>query len=179
MEHSGGLIGWLTARPGLLVALAVGVTLAYAVLATAWNGHDPGWYAGLRRPWFQPPDVVFGVMWPLNFLVLFAGSATLPLRSPGLGARLLPVYVLSVVAALAWAYFFYVPHALTVAAYGLASAAALTWVLVLLIAGAGRVGWLPVGGEGGVPGFFALALVPYATWLTVATALSFGYARLN
>jgi hypothetical protein len=48
----------------------VAVVLLYAALSSVWTAHDPGWYAGLAKPSFQPPDVVFGIMWPLNFLAL-------------------------------------------------------------------------------------------------------------
>lgn len=152
-------------RPGLLTALYLGFVLAYAILANAWTRHEPGWYDGLQRPWFQPPDVVFGVMWPLNFLALALVGVMLANEETALGWRLLPGFGLMVVAALGWAYLFYVPHALMAAAVSLGAAAALTWVLVGAIAFT-RPWW-------------ALALVPYAGWLTVATALSVGYARLN
>ena len=46
------------------------VVLLYAALAGTWTAHEPGWYAQLAKPSFQPPDVVFGIMWPLNFLAL-------------------------------------------------------------------------------------------------------------
>ena len=28
----------------------------------------------LDKPWFQPPDVVFGIIWPLNDLALLHGG---------------------------------------------------------------------------------------------------------
>jgi tryptophan-rich sensory protein len=56
---------WATSAWLVLVA-------GYAVLSTVWTGRDPGWYAGLARPSFQPPDLVFALIWPLNFLALFA-----------------------------------------------------------------------------------------------------------
>lgn len=152
-------------RPGLLTAGYIVVVFLFAVLANAWTGHEPGWYDALRRPWFQPPDWVFGVMWPLNFFALGVVGVVLTERAPERSALVFPLVVASVAAALGWAYLFYVPHALVAAAYALGVAALLTWVSVGLIASA--VWWL------------GLALIPYAAWLSVATALSFGYARLN
>ncbi|WP_310525744.1 TspO/MBR family protein [Nocardioides sp.] len=142
------------------------LVVAYAVLSSVWTGHDPGWYAGLARPSFQPPDLAFAVVWPLNFVALFAvgvwftrsiGDATAWRATVVLGA--------SVVAALAWAWLFYVPHRLSAAALCLAVAAVLTWVLVGLVARS--VPWAGV------------VLLPYAAWLSIATALSVQYARLN
>lgn len=140
------------------------LVVAFAGLANAWNGHDPGWYAALPKPSFQPPDVVFGVMWPLNFLLLLVvGLTTVRTATAGQAWPAVGVLAVSVALALGWAWLFYVPHQLLGAAACLAGAAALTWVLVVVV---GRIGvW------GGV------ALVPYALWLTVATALAFAYAR--
>lgn len=146
------------------LALAwTGVVVAYGALANAWTGSDPGWYESRPTPSFQPPDWVFGVMWPLNFLALLVVGWWLP-ASVGTRAVLpLLVLVASVVAAVGWSWLFYAPHRLTAAAASLAAAALLTWLLVVLVA---RL--LPAAG---------LVLVPYAAWLTVATALAVEYAR--
>lgn len=150
----------------LLSVAFVAVVVAYALLSTVWVGHEPGWYAALDKPTFQPPDLVFGVIWPLNFLAL-AGTGVVVAQQADLGAALLILAVLaaSVVPALAWAYLFYVPHRLDAAAWCLAGAAVLTWLLLVLEA---RVAW-----------WLGVVLTPYACWMTVATALAFGYARLN
>lgn len=52
------------------------LVVVLAALANAWNGRDPGWYDALRRPSFQPPDVVFGLMWPLSFALLLLVGLT-------------------------------------------------------------------------------------------------------
>ena len=159
MSAAGPTSTWPTGVWLLLVA-------GYAVLSVVWTGHDPGWYAGLARPSFQPPDLVFGVIWPLNFLALFVVGVWFT-RSVGTATAWWVTVVLatSVVAALTWAWFFYVPHRLSVAALCLLTAAVLTWALVALVARS--VPWAGV------------VLVPYAVWLSIATALSIQYARLN
>ncbi len=104
---------------------------AYAALAVRWTASDPGWYAGLPRPPWQPPDIVFGIIWPLNFVALVvAGLAVVqraPLRDLWLWLALLAA---SVALAVGWAHEFYVPHHLGRAAILLAGAAVLTWLLV-------------------------------------------------
>lgn len=144
----------------------VALVAGYAVFSTRWTGRDPGWYAALTRPSFQPPDLAFALIWPLNFVALF-GVGVWFTRSVGDAAAWQATAVLatSVVAALAWAWLFYVPHRLVAATLFLAAAAALTWALVGLVAWA-----VPLAG---------VALLPYAGWLTAAAALSMQYSRLN
>jgi len=152
--------GWLPT-----VAWVV-LVLLYAGLSTVWTAHDPGWYSRLAKPSFQPPDVVFGIMWPLNFLALFVVGVWFT-RSPastGVGAAI-AVLGASVVAALAWAWLFYVPHRIGAATVALGLAAVLTWALVVIVARS-----LPWAG---------VLLAPYACWLSIATALSVQYSRLN
>jgi translocator protein len=144
----------------------VALVVLYAALSGLWTSSDSGWYAGLARPSWQPPPWVFGVVWPLNFVALLASGLGLSTgTSPGQAGRALAVFAASVLLALAWAYLFYVPHALGAAAVALACAAVLTWALVAI---AGRlVGWT------------GLVLVPYALWMTVATSLAIGYWRCH
>lgn len=142
------------------------LVVVFAGLANAWNGHDPGWYASLERPALQPPDVVFAVMWPLNFALLLVVGATAVRTAPtGPAWVATGVLAVSVALALGWAWLFYVTHSLVPAAASLAGAALLTWVLVVV------VGRIEVWG--------GLLLTPYALWLTVATTLSVAYARLT
>ena len=142
------------------------LVVVFAALANAWNGHDPGWYDALRRPSFQPPDVVFGLMWPLSFaLLLVVGVTAVRTAHTGTAWTATGVLAASVVLALGWAWLFYVPHHHTGAAACLAGAAVLTWTLLVVVARTEP--W---------PG---LALAPYALWLTVATALSVSYAKLD
>lgn len=148
---------------GVVVVLVV--VGAYAALAVRWTASDPGWYASLPRPRWQPPDLVFGVIWPLNFAALIVAGLAVVLKAPPRDAGVwLALLTASVVLALGWAHEFYVPHHLGRAAILLAGAAVLTWLLVVatgaLVAWAG---WL---------------LVPYGVWLTVATSLAVGYWRL-
>ena len=144
----------------------VALVAVYAGLSSVWTARDPGWYSGLAKPSFQPPDVVFGIMWPLNFLALF-GVGVWFTRSSEVTTAWPATLLLgaSVVAALAWAWLFYVPHRIGAATVVLAVAAVLTWVLVAVVAR--QLRWAGV------------ALVPYAAWLSIATALSVQYARLN
>lgn len=153
--------------------LAIGmiaVVIAYAVLSVVWTSRDPGWYASLPRPRWQPPDIVFGIIWPLNFLALGIASwvigtseATAP-GSTSAGLTFGGLLCVSVGFSLGWAYLFYVPHHFLAAAVSLTVASALTWALVAV--GASAVWWVGV------------LLLPYAVWLSIAATLAYGYAYL-
>ncbi|MBS2936676.1 tryptophan-rich sensory protein [Nocardioides sp. J2M5] len=142
-----------------------GVVVAYAVLANAWNNRDPGWYDHLDKPSFQPPTLVFALVWPLNFaLLVLVGLAVVRTAEPGAAWAATGVLAVSVACALTWARLFYVPpHRLTAAARWLTAAAVLTWLLAVV------VGAMEVWG--------GLVLLPYALWLSFATALAHAYAR--
>ena len=154
------MTSWL---PALVWCALVAV---FAGLANAWNAHDPGWYDALERPFFQPPDLVFAVMWPLNFaLLLLVGLTSIRTAPADVAWTAVAVLAISVVLALGWAWLFYVPHHLGAAAACLAGAAVLTWVLLAVVAR--NETWA------------GLLLAPYALWLSVASALSVAYARVN
>lgn len=146
----------------ILAAAFVTVVVLYAIGSQLWMRSDPGWYAALPRPPWQPPDWVFGVVWPLNFLMIIIVGSVLSLRDSDAAMPTLVVLTVSVIFAVGWAYLFYAPHALRMAALGLAVAAVLTWVLVFLAA---RGIW-----------WTGVLLAPYAVWMSVATSLSIWYA---
>jgi tryptophan-rich sensory protein len=151
-----------------MVASSIGVALVliYVVGSGLWVNTGDGWYRGLNQPAWQPPDFIFGIIWPYNFIVLgFAAVIVSQRLSPILVWVYLSVFALSVAAALTWAYQFYRPHNLETASIALSIVAALTVVLLTI---ATRASW-PL----------ALALVPYQLWVITASVLSWTYARLN
>jgi tryptophan-rich sensory protein len=151
-----------------LAASSIGVALVliYVVGSGLWVNAGDGWYRGLNQPAWQPPDFIFGIIWPYNFIVLgFAAVIVSQRLSAVLVTIYLSVFALSVAAALTWAYQFYRPHNLEVASIALSIVAALTVVLLVI---ATRASW-PL----------ALALLPYQLWVITASVLSWTYARLN
>jgi tryptophan-rich sensory protein len=149
-----------------LVAGFVATVVVYAGLSRVWLDTDSAWYRGLDKPWFQPPDVVFGIIWPLNYLALLVVGVLVALREPAAAARrMLVVLAASVVLALGWSYLFSEERRPGAAAVALVGAAVLTWVLVAL---AGRARW-----------WYAALLLAYAGWMTLAASLSVGIAVLN
>ena len=150
----------------LVGGVCTAIVIAYAIGAGRWVSTDANWYRSLTKPPWQPPDVVFGLIWPYNFVMLaVAGWAVAARESRTEHVVWLASLALSVVAALTWAYLFYVPHSLIASGFALTAATLLTLPLVVLTFQAST----PLG----------LALLPYQVWLAVATSLAFGYASRN
>ncbi|MFM8312380.1 MAG: tryptophan-rich sensory protein, partial [Ilumatobacteraceae bacterium] len=118
-----------------------------------------------RPPW-QPPDAVFGIIWPYNFVALVAAGIVVS-TSGSVAARAIWLAGLasSIVAALAWARLFYASNQLWPAAVALIAATALTVPIVVAAFGVRR--WA------------GAILVPYNAWLAIAASLAVGYAQRN
>ena len=147
-------------------ATGVLIVIVYAVGSGLWVQTSGPWYSTLARPSSQPPDVVFGLIWPYNFIMLGVAAYSVSQRlERGVVISWLIVLASSVIAALVWSQQFYMAHNLVLATVALALAALLTLpVLVITWSASPLVGAL---------------LLPYQVWVLIATSLSFGYARLN
>ncbi len=150
------------------VAAAIGILLViiYAFGSGIWTSSSPGWYGTLNRPPWQPPDFVFGIIWPYNFIVLGVASYRISMALNRDETIIwLTCFALSVVAALSWAYNFYVPHNLQLAAFSLGATTLLTLPMLFYTF---RVS-LALG----------FALLPYQIWVAIATTLAWGYYTRN
>ena len=150
------------------VAAALGIILVliYAFGSGVWVSSSPGWYASLNRPPWQPPALIFGLIWPYNFIMLGVAAFNVAQSLNRIQTiSWLTLFALSITAALIWAYQFYVPHNLTIAAIALGVAALLTIpVLYLTFTASLLVGIL---------------LIPYQLWVIIATTLAWGYSTRN
>ena len=144
----------------------IALVIIYAAGSGFWVSNSPGWYSSLNRPPWQPPDFVFGVIWPYNFIVLGIVSFQVAQRMSRTTTLLwLIFFALSIVTALLWAYHFYVPHNLYFAALALASTALLTLPLLYI---AYKTSWV-----------LGVLLTPYQLWVSIATTLAWGYSTRN
>ena len=144
----------------------IAIVISYAALSGLWVSNSNAWYSSLNRPSFQPPDWVFGLIWPYNFVVLAIAGVQVMLRAkPMIASIWILLLLASVLAALAWSYYFYVPHNLSIAATALGVAALLTIPVLYLTFKASLM--------------IGLLLIPYQIWVTIATTLAWGYATRN
>jgi tryptophan-rich sensory protein len=140
------------------------IVAIYAIGASWWVTTDAEWYQSLPRPSWQPPDIVFGLIWPYNFAMLIVATWLITTRLSNTHQVVwLISLTLSVVAALSWARLFYVSHSLYPAGFALVLATLFTLPLLVIAFRASPV--------------LGYAFVPYQLWLAVATSLAFGYAR--
>ena len=150
----------------LLSVTGVVIVFIYAIGSGLWVNTGDNWYRLLNQPSWQPPDFIFGLIWPYNFVILgFASVAVANNLSTANAIIYLSIFALSVAAALTWAYQFYRPHNLYAASIALAVVAILTLPMLYFIY------------QASVPLFFATII--YQLWVITATYLSFTYARLN
>ena len=150
----------------LLSVTGVVIVFVYVIGSGLWVNTGDNWYRLLNQPSWQPPDFIFGLIWPYNFVILgFASVAVANKLSTTNAVIYLSIFALSVAAALTWAYQFYRPHNLYAASIALAVVAILTLPMLYFIY------------QASVPLFFATTV--YQVWVITATYLSFTYARLN
>ena len=93
----GGLLGWLVVCFG---ASAIGSAVTISEIE--------GWYAGLEKPSFNPPNWIFGPVWSVLFF-LMAVAAWLVWRRLGFaGAKAaLVVFLVQLVANVIWSVLFF------------------------------------------------------------------------
>ena len=148
-----------------MIAIGILLVLIYAS-GSGWFVDNSGWYQSLNRPSWQPPDVVFGLIWPYNFVVLGVSCVTVIRTGDSKYSIIyLSILALSIIAALAWAFYFYKPHDLFAASIALGLATLLTFPLVIMTFQKSTL--------------VGLLLTPYQGWLITATILSVSYSRLN
>jgi tryptophan-rich sensory protein len=139
------------------VAAAGGTVTARAVQA---------WYPRLEKPWFTPPDAVFGPVWTVLFaLIAIAGFRVW--RRVGLDAqdRIWSVYAVQLVLNFGWSAIF----------FGLkATDLALTEILVLWVAILANIMLFKR-----VDRLSAWLLMPYLAWVSYAALLNAAIVMMN
>jgi len=152
--------------PARLVLAILPVVAASGLGSLVTTPNIPTWYRGLEKPFFTPPDGVFGPVWTVLY-ALMALAAFRVLGSPAGEARrraLTAFYgQLALNAAWSWAFF------------GLRSPLAGLLVIVPLL---GAI-LVTIRLFGPLDRAAAWCLVPYAAWVAYATALNLAIWRLN
>jgi tryptophan-rich sensory protein len=149
----------------------VGVGFALATFAVAALGSVANqtsidsWYATLERPWFAPPNAVFGPTWTVLYVTIAIAGYLLWDADGSRRRPALALWGVQLALNLAWSVVFFGLRSME---GGLVVIVALLASIIALMLVAGRlrpvVSWL---------------LLPYAAWVSFATALNAGYLVLN
>jgi benzodiazapine receptor len=144
----------------LLVFLAIvlgGGTLIGFVTA-------PGdWYASLQKPWFNPPNWIFAPVWTLLYIAIAIAGWRTYLRRPG--GTSMAIWSVQLILNLTWSPVFFGLHMV-----GLA-------LIVIIFLLAAIVAFVVATWRVDRPS--SLLFVPYAAWVTFATALNISILLMN
>lgn len=149
-----------------LVAVAV-VFLASAIGGAATGPNIPTWYAGIQKPWFTPPNYVFGPVWTVLYAMLafaFWRILRLPADTPGRRTAI-KLFVVQISLNALWSVAFF---GLRSPELGIAVIAAL-WLSIV----ANMISFLRIDRLAG------WIFAPYLAWVSFAAALNVAIAALN
>jgi benzodiazapine receptor len=159
----------MTTTARSIVALAVFLALSFA--ASAIGGlftypAIPGWYQGLEKPSWTPPDAVFGPVWTVLYIFM-AVAAWLVWKRGGWTAQRGPLTLWGVQLVLnsLWSILFF---GMRNPALGLMEIVILWLAILATLFAFWKVSRL----AGGL-------LIPYLAWVSYASALNYSIFRLN
>ncbi|MCW5681866.1 MAG: tryptophan-rich sensory protein [Xanthobacteraceae bacterium] len=149
----------------LLACLALCFAIA-ALGALATTPKIPGWYTGLTKPAFTPPNYLFPIVWNILYAMM-AVSLWRLWQSPrgDLRNRAVTLFLLQLAVNLAWSWIFFGAESIR---GGLVAILALDLLVAWTIFAAWRVDRIA-----------AALLLPYLLWIGYATALNAEIVRLN
>lgn len=145
----------------------LGFVLACTVVASSGALFRPGaWYESLRKPWWRPPNWLFGPAWTVLYIMI-AVSGWLVWRKTGFAGAALPLtlYGVQLVLNAAWSGFFFGLRRMDLALVDVG----LLWLSIL-----GLIGLFAP-----IDGLAAWLLVPYLAWVSFAAFLNWTMLRLN
>ena len=148
----------------VLVPAVVLAGLASGVLGGSTA--SSAWFAGLAKPGINPPSYLFGIVWPILY-VMMGLALTLIVTARGARGRgaAIAAFVVQLALNLAWSPLFFGAHQVSAALWLLfAIDLAVIATIVLFWKVRPPAAWL---------------LVPYLAWILFATALNWQFDALN
>jgi len=153
--------------PLLGLAFWIALCVLVGVISGLLTRRDiAGWYAGLRKPSFNPPNWIFGPVW-MALYILMGVAAWVVWSQPAsqLRAYALTWFAIQLALNFLWSMIFFRWHAIA----GALGEISFLWLailatMVMFWEVRPLAGWL---------------LLPYLAWVSFATALNLGIFRLN
>jgi tryptophan-rich sensory protein len=140
------------------------LVLTFAVAAVGAQFMPGPWYAALAKPAWTPPGWLFGPVWTVLYVMIAISAWLIWLKQPRISPAL-ALWAAQLALNGVWSWLF----------FGLErpGLAAIDIVALLIAIGATALAFAPVSRVA------ALMLVPYALWVSFATALNLSIWRLN
>lgn len=144
----------------ILLTLSVGGLSGYLT-----STQIPGWYAGLQKPSFNPPNYLFGPVWTLLYL-LMGISLFIVIRS-GISGKSKPIIIFAtqLVLNFFWSIIFFNFHQVSLALVDIL----LLWLCIFIMIRS----FYKINKAAG------LIQIPYLLWVSFATALNTAILILN
>lgn len=157
------------ARSWSRIALVTVPAIVLAGSASGWlsgSGYGNEWFAGLEKPVFMPPGFLFGIVWPILYVLLgFALAMILAEpKSPGRTSAL-TFFFAQLALNFAWSPLFFAAHDIALAKY-------VIMVMAVLAGIAAGKFWRMRRVAG-------MLLIPYLAWLVFAAMLNSAIHELN
>lgn len=153
---------WMKLVVSLALPLAIG-----GIAGLFTTSEINGWFQTIRKPWWQPPNWVFGPVWTLLYVLMgIAFYLVWKSHAPAKQKRMaITLWLIQLVFNFFWSFIFFKKHQID---WALAEIVIL-WAFVLLtILSFSRIqpaaAWL---------------MVPYISWVTFATLLTLTIYRMN
>ncbi len=131
------------------------------------KGSIDTWYATLQRPWFAPPNGLFGPVWTILYILMGIAAGIVWNEYPGNphARRALWLYGAQLLLNAAWSFLFFGMHLMPLALVEMG----VLWLLIILcIFAMARISKLS-----------AWLMVPYISWVSFAFILNAAYVNLN
>lgn len=155
---------WSLSYVGLLLGCVL-ISFIPGAIGSLFSTDTP-WYRSLTLPAWQPPGWVFGVVWPILYLLIgIALFAILRNVQSDRRESILSAFVVQWVLNAAWSAVF----------FGLQMPVVVLFIIVVMV---GLVGFLVFKSRFEAP-LASFLLVPYLLWLIYATSLNLGVVVLN
>jgi tryptophan-rich sensory protein len=147
-----------------IAALLVFLACAFGAASTGYFFPPGDWYAGIQKPFFNPPAWIFGPVWTVLYLMM-SGAAWLAWQQTGWRSRPIALWFGQIALNALWTPLFFGLHWLGIALLELAA----LWVLILLTLLAFRQ----------VSRLAAWLMAPYLAWVSFAWVLNLSLWWLN
>lgn len=140
--------------------------LGFLSATVSGSGEDNRWFQELVKPDAQPPGWLFGVVWPILYLMM-GGAFAIVLNARGAPQRIagIVLFLAQLFLNLAWSPLFFGQHQVSSALY----------LLILIFAAALATTFV----FGRIRKSAAWLMVPYLAWLSFACILNYQIDQLN